>query len=489
MPQSTKGLQGAQEQWLRNLLDSDSHCDAVVLVGPEASRISVHRILLANISEPLATMFYGEFREGVMREVSFPQMEVGVFRCIQQASVGLDPGINAEIVVPTLLAAEQYMISALATECSRYMNKDVVGASDILTVMTSSLKHGYSLPEDTERAYWSTCVADSNSVLQSPAFLLADHRIIQKLVQLDEFGVAEDLLWSRLVEWAAGTEQKPELVSSLLCNESEGQEKQRCHGDKSLEPAKPSSHKHLVLREFIQHLRFPLMSKTLFVDEATMYLSPEEERSVTTFYLLGRKSQFSTSERICGPSACDLPIRILGSDDAHVFNLKSLLQGAASLLQGTATWPLVCSWDKYKHNQLFFELPEDHPSMIVSEVQFTFCGGATDSACGREFHLHALDGKPTTTTTTATTTTITTTTSAVKASGRCVALESVQAVQLPPLPPARKWQLEFASLHDPSAKLAKLCLKGQASQGDWANSVVNSRAFQLLSNNKQQEQQ
>ncbi|CAE8638330.1 unnamed protein product, partial [Polarella glacialis] len=445
------------EQWLRNLPDSDAHCDAVVLVGPEARRISVHRILLANISGPLEKMFFGEFREGVMREASFPQMEVDVFRCIQQASVGLDPGINVEIVVPTLLAAEQYMISALVTECSRYMREDVVGAADILTVMTSSLKHGYSLPEDVEPAYWSTFVADSNSVLQSPAFLLADHRIIQKLVQLDEFGVAEDLLWSRLVEWAAATEQKPELVSSLLYNESEGQDRQRCHGDKSLQPAEPSSHNHLVLREFIQHLRFPLMSKALFVEEAAMYLSREEERSVTTFHLLGRKPQFSTSERICGPSVCDLPVRILGGNATRAYLTR--------LLEGTATLPLVSTFDKSKYDYLTFELPADHRAMIVFEVHFTFCGGATDAACGRDFHWSALDG------------------STGQVSGRCALFQSVQAVSLPPLPPARKWQLQWTSLHDPSAKLAKLCLKGHESQDDWANSVVKSRASQLYNSN------
>ena len=45
-------LQEEQKKWLQSLLASDKHCDANVQVGPEATQISVHRVLLANISEP-----------------------------------------------------------------------------------------------------------------------------------------------------------------------------------------------------------------------------------------------------------------------------------------------------------------------------------------------------------------------------------------------------------------------------------------------------
>ncbi|CAE8699510.1 unnamed protein product [Polarella glacialis] len=346
------------------------------------------------------------------------------------------------------------MIGALATECSRYMREDVIGATDILTVMTSSLKHGYSLPEDPARYYWSTIVADSNSALQSPAFLLADHRIIQKLVQLDEFGVAEDLLWSRLLQWAASTEQKPELVSSLLGSESEGQERKRRRGDESLEPAEPSSHKFLVLREFIQHLRFPLMSKAIFVTEAAKYLSREEERSVTTFHLLGCKPQFSTSERICGPCSRALPISMCTTSDAP--------HEATRLLHGTATW--TC---RIKHaatyNQLTFELPKSHLPMIVSALHLTYANPTGDFTS--TFQLQAVFG------------------SSRKSSGRPLLTERFlksNTVWVTGLPPARKWKLEFQTPIESDAKLAGLRVMGIDSQDAWAKSVVDRRASQLF---------
>merc|ERR1712014_314666 len=103
-----------------------------------------------------------------------------------------------------------------------------------------------------------------------------------------------------------------------------------------------------------------------------------------------------------------------------------------------------------KYHSLIFELPTSHDAMVISEVELVFVSthnpysSAQQVACGCGFELHACAGN-----------------SSGKSSASCGKDKQHQHVRISGLPPARKWKLQFTSLHSEDAKLAKLSMKGQ----------------------------
>mmetsp|Transcript_14228 Transcript_14228/g.44831 ORF Transcript_14228/g.44831 Transcript_14228/m.44831 type:complete len:320 (+) Transcript_14228:54-1013(+) len=310
----------------------------------------------------------------------------------------------------------------------------------------------------TEKAYWAVIVTQSNVVLDSEIFLLADYRIIKKLLQLEEFGVVEDRLWVRLLLWASGTKEHPDLIACVSSSLDE-QARKRSRSEETSDALRQRAHKSMVLKELIEHVRFPVMDQSFFLVRAANYLSRKQERSVLAFHLLECTTKFSTSKRTSVPPTESVPIVMDGSSTA----------AAHTLLQGSANWPCVTGSPPLNptFGELSFGLPSSSGSKIsIVEVEFEFSanrGLFEEADCAARFELCTV-GNP-----------------CGKSSGCCRKGTRRQRVSLSGLPPARAWQLKIKGVHGWGAQLAKLAVRGRISVQDWATTVVESRAALLLS--------
>eukprot|EP00927_Polykrikos_kofoidii_P029847 TRINITY_DN25737_c0_g2_i1.p1 TRINITY_DN25737_c0_g2~~TRINITY_DN25737_c0_g2_i1.p1 ORF type:complete len:571 (+),score=94.93 TRINITY_DN25737_c0_g2_i1:45-1715(+) len=446
-------LRSAQEAWLEKLLVDTELCDSIAIVGAEAQIFPIHRAIVGNVSEPLRKAFYGDFLEGRTKEIALPEVSPEAFRCLVRCAVGLDPDLEPTSVVPTLQMAEMFMVHALAEECRRYIR--CVQPEDILSVLTACLTLGYELPEEVERSYWCTVLLNSEKVVQSPSFAMAHSDIISRLVKLDEFGVSEECLWLRLVEWAANTQKYPELLGDL------GEFEDNSLGDT------PSKRRRIdcmspfgvvselqVLQHLRQHVRFPAMDMTFFANEVRSYLSREESESVMLHHLLQRPSVFSSSKRTGLPRAKVVPLPI---------ELTALHCPAEAqrLSQGGAAWRLnrVAITMMILDEEAFIlkaALPESSKAMVVTKVCLTFAS----PACWPAFELSTACG---------------TFRRTENAHGRSVAIKMQMYWQSPP--PSHSWKIIPKNL-DPQtnyADLVRVEIAGKLPAETSAAEVVSAR--------------
>eukprot|EP00427_Karlodinium_veneficum_P060745 CAMPEP_0169382842 /NCGR_PEP_ID=MMETSP1017-20121227/42301_1 /TAXON_ID=342587 /ORGANISM="Karlodinium micrum, Strain CCMP2283" /LENGTH=421 /DNA_ID=CAMNT_0009482743 /DNA_START=33 /DNA_END=1294 /DNA_ORIENTATION=- len=302
-------FQSLQRKWLTQMLDREDIADVVVLVGPDEIRVPAVRALLANISEPFRAILESQ---GVAK---LPQVSLEAFRCIQRAAYGLDPELSAENCAQTYCACQLYEVKELAAECQRYLTQDVK-PQDVLKAYSECLGHQCRLDFAVEVNFWRLILFYPHEVLTCTAFLHAHVDIIKRLVMLEEFGVDEATLWTRLIEWA-----------KVVASESHVEAGETLEATSML-----SSEEYAVLRTVIPYIRMPCIEKPFFVDKVAPYLSRVEAESVLVHHLLGRKTEFSHSKRTGKPPDLQMQYEIQGA--SHDANL------ACELPKGLGGWQI-----------------------------------------------------------------------------------------------------------------------------------------------------
>lgn len=188
----------------------------------------------------------------------------------------VNPELTAERAIQALQAAKLYMIDALESHCLSYL-RALKEPGAVLRAMTAAAKASFCLPIEVQHSFWCNLLFRSQEVLESPAFLEAHGSIISRLIQLEEFQVAESRLWSRLLDWTLRAVQQPELLGSYadLTVSSE----KRLKSTEAL-GGNEQALQEAILREMSKHIRFVAMSKDFFFDKARRYLSREDSEAV-----------------------------------------------------------------------------------------------------------------------------------------------------------------------------------------------------------------
>lgn len=329
----------AQDAWSERLLRDPRFFDAVAVLGPGAERVPFLSALVANVSEPLDKALYGAFREGATKEVVLPEVTPAAFGGILRAAAHLDPGLSADTVVPTMQAAQMYMIRELEEECVRFLGG--VDAEDLLRVLSLATTTGFPLPDDVYRQIWCTILLESERVLRAGSFVHAHGSIVSRLLRLDEFGVCEEELWSRLEEWASCAADNPGLAGPLAgpaaaVPSAEGGGKR---------PRFAEAHeggRAAILQPLARHFRFTVMDKEFFCDRVRPLLSRDASDAVMMYHVLGRPPGSQSTSKRSG---------IRPAEEVQAARITSFCnpQQAVNLSAGSGEWeigfgyPLVAS--------------------------------------------------------------------------------------------------------------------------------------------------
>eukprot|EP00438_Fugacium_kawagutii_P004665 Skav209254 [mRNA] locus=scaffold990:298141:300802:- [translate_table: standard] len=290
----SKAFKRTQDEWSERLLSEEDLCDTVAFVGPERHRVPFHRAHLAIISEPLRKALYGEFKEGQTHELVLEDVTTEAFDAMLRSAYHLDLKLNPGKALQALKAARLYMIEGLEQYCLEYLQaplEDVAECGQILHILTESLKHSISLPEELLHFYFCNILENSATVLQSSFFLETHGSIIANLIKLDEFNVKEDALWDRLVDWSSNAVQKTELLGPFASASP-------CLSSKRVKPDKDDSNgtgphqatlQEAILRMISQDIRCTKLTKDFFVDKVRKYLDRSASEAIMDFLFLSRK--------------------------------------------------------------------------------------------------------------------------------------------------------------------------------------------------------
>ena len=189
----------------------------------------------------------------------------------------VNPELTPERAIQALQAGKLYMIDALESHCLSYL-RALKEPGSVLRAMTTAAKASFCLPFEIQHSFWCHMLFRSQEVVESPAFLEAHGSIISRLIQLEEFQVAESRLWSRLLDWTLRAVQQPELLGSYA-DLTVGSEKRLKASTEAL-GANEQALQEAILREMSRHIRFVAMSKDFFFDKARRYLSREDSEAV-----------------------------------------------------------------------------------------------------------------------------------------------------------------------------------------------------------------
>jgi hypothetical protein len=103
---------------LKAILFSEDFADVVIISGmhPYQERIYAHRQILAASSEVFQKMLYGPFVEGSKREVTIPNIQPKILKCLLQFIYTGYVQIDTDIIVPLIQAADQYSVQGAKEE-------------------------------------------------------------------------------------------------------------------------------------------------------------------------------------------------------------------------------------------------------------------------------------------------------------------------------------------------------------------------------------
>eukprot|EP00747_Dinoflagellata_sp_TGD_P116062 gnl/TRDRNA2_/TRDRNA2_172278_c0_seq2.p1 gnl/TRDRNA2_/TRDRNA2_172278_c0~~gnl/TRDRNA2_/TRDRNA2_172278_c0_seq2.p1 ORF type:complete len:460 (+),score=61.49 gnl/TRDRNA2_/TRDRNA2_172278_c0_seq2:44-1423(+) len=280
-------LAEVQDACAERLLANERFFDAVAILGPDAERVRFLGALLANISEPLNAALFGGFQEGKTHEVVLAHVSRPAFDCMMRFAAHLNPHLSADNVVPTLRAAEMYMINDLSDSCMTYIRH--VKAESVVSVLSDFVISDFELPEDVERQLWCTVLLNSKKTLHTPSFVKAHGEIILRLLKCEEFDVPEEELWSRLVEWASNAAQQPALLGPLseaLPAVDSAAKRLKVEGEQT--GSNQLAQQTAILQSLSKHVRFLAMGKAFFCDKVRQFLTRQDSDDILMFHLLGR---------------------------------------------------------------------------------------------------------------------------------------------------------------------------------------------------------
>eukprot|EP00747_Dinoflagellata_sp_TGD_P116061 gnl/TRDRNA2_/TRDRNA2_172278_c0_seq1.p1 gnl/TRDRNA2_/TRDRNA2_172278_c0~~gnl/TRDRNA2_/TRDRNA2_172278_c0_seq1.p1 ORF type:complete len:465 (+),score=67.06 gnl/TRDRNA2_/TRDRNA2_172278_c0_seq1:44-1438(+) len=355
-------LAEVQDACAERLLANERFFDAVAILGPDAERVRFLGALLANISEPLNAALFGGFQEGKTHEVVLAHVTRPAFDCMMRFAAHLNPNLSADNVVPTLRAAEMYMINDLSDSCMTYIRH--VKAESVVSVLSDFVISDFELPEDVERQLWCTVLLNSKKTLHTPSFVKAHGEIILRLLKCEEFDVPEEELWSRLVEWASNAAQQPALLGPLseaLPAVDSAAKRLKVEGEQT--GSNQLAQQTAILQSLSKHVRFLAMGKAFFCDKVRQFLTRQDSDDILMFHLLGRDppGRLKSARKSLRPPEQLQSIAI----ESEPESLE-----AAKLALGTAAWPDSWGWI----GQSFILGVSVLQPTVVTKVALTFEG-------------------------------------------------------------------------------------------------------------------
>eukprot|EP01084_Bolivina_argentea_P087363 157792_1 len=189
-----------QKQFLVNLMENQTLCDATISVGQEKQEMYAVRALLANISPVFKAQLFGEFKESQVSEsISFPTIEPNIFKCIILTSMGLDPEVDSLDVLALIKAADMLQIDFLKDECiNNRINKD-----NVLHILHEAYRTNY-LNIRLYKQCMSVITKNSTQIISesNDAFLSIHPYLLEHILQCDFFHAKEEDIWNACLNWA-----------------------------------------------------------------------------------------------------------------------------------------------------------------------------------------------------------------------------------------------------------------------------------------------
>jgi hypothetical protein len=227
----------------------------------------VVRALLGNVSDPFRAMLFGDFYEGSNNTdnnsnkkdstgacITIDSITPNAFEVILRFAYSLDFEVTPDTVKEVLDATMLFQIEDLA----QLVFEKVVDTMTVHTVLKFfSNILGFKIPCLIEERIWRFIV--QNSAAFHLGFSDCDERILLRLVHCDFFHMNEEYFWMSLEDWCENTGESMSM--------------------------------------FLNHIRYPIMDKEMFVDSVCPSLPPEIFANVYGHEILARPSRFKVIPR------------------------------------------------------------------------------------------------------------------------------------------------------------------------------------------------
>ncbi|MFH4983342.1 hypothetical protein AB6A40_010051 [Gnathostoma spinigerum] len=173
-------------------------CDVYFVVGnnQDRERIPAHSYVLAIASSPFDAMFNGGFER--MSEIVIPDIEPAAFKILLRYLYTDEIELTTDLALPTLYAANKYLILYLARACICFLEENLDSANVCQILSQSRLFEN----EDLVSRCWEIIDINAEKVLRSEGFRNIDFNLFESIIMRDSLIVKERILYEAAVEWA-----------------------------------------------------------------------------------------------------------------------------------------------------------------------------------------------------------------------------------------------------------------------------------------------
>ena len=242
-----------EHMYLNDLISDVQFC-----IGKKSGNkitVPAHKFVLGTSSPVFFAMLYGEFSKKDVIDIE--DCEVDAFKELLRFIYYDEVKLTGQNVVDVLYLANKYIIPVLSKECVNYL-LDNVQSDNVLNVLNAAVCFGESR---LEKHCWSILSRRTAEILSSESFVEIEKQLLVSILQKDNLNVCEIDIFNSIKRWI-----QAECVRQNLEKTTENQRN--------------------ILKEFLNLIRFPVMSaKEFAIGPARSELLPLEDVKSIFIYL------------------------------------------------------------------------------------------------------------------------------------------------------------------------------------------------------------
>ena len=227
---------------LSNLFDNSQLDNVTFIVGPDKEKIPGNRTVFALQSPVLQAMLFGNMIEAKSDEIVISDITPQSFKFLKDLFYGNEKDLNVDVVCGVLYACKKYLLIDLECECYKFI-ENVSDLNDWWKLMQSQTLNTSKDIDMTDALIRKSKVLINNSEKVSTN--------IDGLIKINPEWVA------LIVESSSFVIEKEEIVWEMCLNYCK-----RYFGNKTLHSGELEMNHY-----FVEHIRFPLISKDYLVNK------------------------------------------------------------------------------------------------------------------------------------------------------------------------------------------------------------------------------
>ena len=239
--------------------------------------VPAHKFVLGTSSPVFFAMLYGEFSKTDIIDIE--DCEIDAFLELLRFIYYDEVKLTGQNVVDVLYLANKYIIPVLSKECINYL-LDNVESENVLSVLNAAVCFGENR---LEKHCWSILSRRTAEILSSDSFVEIEKQLLISILQKDNLNVCEIDIFNSVKRWV-----QAECIRKDL--------------EKTIE------NERTILKEFLNYIRFPVMSaKEFAMGPARSDLLPLEDVKSIFIYLnssVKENLKYSLVTREFKPHSC-----------------------------------------------------------------------------------------------------------------------------------------------------------------------------------------